>query len=288
MTSTAPPAGTDAWRKELVRLGAAIPQDSDPPLDELAEAAHQAATVVYGAMLDAVTDQAAHADITAILWSVHAIDDYGIYESAYAALRRVPAAHLAVAGAEVMPAWLAQRGDHDNLLAALAPVTEHPAGRQAFQDAAAQWSPAERDHCRTAFDRWVREDDAWEPFATAAGGTAPVAALEPIPDHWPADWHAAAQAFRSDGRVDLAWTDERDLATNFPRVLAIIELGHGKRWRDVGDLLNPLVVRRRDHLPHFADAVASLPADQRTRVMGALRRSRPAVAQQLDDLASND
>ena len=57
-----------------------------------------------------------------------------------------------------------------------------------------------------------------------------------------------------------------------------MQLGHGSRWRDVPDLLNPLLVRRRKELPAFARALADLPVARRARILAAVERARPAAA----------
>lgn len=64
-------------------------------------------------------------------------------------------------------------------------------------------------------------------------------------------------------------------------MLALIELGHGARWREVADFLNPLFLRRRDQLPAFVRALAALPSDRRERILAAVQRSRPTAADRL-------
>ncbi|WFR71035.1 hypothetical protein P9209_16825 [Prescottella defluvii] len=108
--------------------------------------------------------------------------------------------------------------------------------------------------------------------------------LDPIPDDWPADWRSAAEAFRESGRVDRAWTNEKDLPSNFDRVFAIMELGHGARWRDVPGFLNVLLLRRRNELPQFIDALAALPDDRRERIVMAVDAARPDTAEYLRGL----
>ena len=105
----------------------------------------------------------------------------------------------------------------------------------------------------------------WEPIHEALGGTNRKPVLDPIPDDWPEDWRSAAEAFRESGRVDRAWTNEKDFPSNFDRVFAIMELGHGVRWREVPDFLNPLLMRRRNELPKFIGALAALADDRRER-----------------------
>lgn len=129
-----------------------------------------------------------------------------------------------------------------------------------------------------ALDSWLREDESWQEVYSRLGGVVPVSTLDPIPADWPDEWRLAAEGFRESGRVDLAWTDERDLTRNFDRVFALLELSHGARWREVGDFLNILLVRRRRDLPTFATALAELSPERREVILAALERSRPGVS----------
>jgi len=279
-------AGADrdrAWSDELIRLGGSIHQDDAPPLNDEEDAEQQAGIQRYLAMLDEfdfeeLSDQDT---IEAILWSLHAIDDYGIYETAYGALSQADEAALGQAIGHVLPEWLLARGDHDSIAAAVWLLVDREVSREEFVRAAAEWGGAERSLVLDALARWDREVEGWEPVGAALGVTARPVVAEDIPDDWPGDWRDAAIAFRAEGRVDRAWLDEREVASNFPRVLALLELGHGDRWREVPDLLNPLFVRHRETIPAFVDALSGLPAERRERVLAAISAARPDTAEAL-------
>lgn len=276
-----------AWREELIRLGGSIHQDDDPPLDDEADAVQQAGIQRYLEMLDELEKNAGDlsaAEVEAVLMSLHALDDYGIYETVYGVLSHVAPELLGTTAVQVLPRWIAERGDHDTIASALARVAYSNDATRHFLAAAQSWDDSQRSAVLSALSHWVREDAAWEPIYTALGGVTHSAALDPIPADWPADWIAAAEAFRASGRVKDTWLDERDFESNFPRVLALLELGHGNRWRDVPDLLNPLFVRRRNMLPAFGDALAALPAPRRERILAAIERARPDTARALREL----
>src|SRR5690606_17265887 len=93
-------------------------------------------------------------------------------------------------------------------------------------------------------------------------------------------WRAATEAFRTSGRVDLAWPPERDLTTHFDRVFAMLELDHGPAWRNVGSLLNIFTRRLREY-PLFVAALGGLPPARRERILAHLERSRPDAARRL-------
>ncbi|MGC3953077.1 MAG: hypothetical protein QM804_02290 [Propionicimonas sp.] len=228
-----------------------------------------------------MTGEEGPAVIEAVLWSVHPIDDYGIYEAAYSALRDFPRAEFGRVAAEVAPAWLARHADVDRLGIALLEVAYDDEAQAAFIEASARWDAAQRTAMTTAIESWNREEEGWEPVLAALGRVAPTNDFDPIPADWPASWRTAAEAFRSTGAVNRAWADERDLPANFDRVLALLELGHGARWREVTDFLNPLFLRRRDQLPAFVRALAALPEPRRERVLAAVHRSRPDAAERL-------
>ena len=72
-----------AWRDELIRLGGSIHQDEAGQLSDEQDAVQQAGIDRYLAMLDALDGRAIEGEtIEAILWSLHPLDDYGIYEAA--------------------------------------------------------------------------------------------------------------------------------------------------------------------------------------------------------------
>ncbi|NLF05705.1 MAG: hypothetical protein GX593_11990 [Actinomycetales bacterium] len=267
---------------ELERLGGSIHQDDDPPLDAEGDANEQARVARYLELLDAAgEDDAARTDETvarAILRSLHPIDDYGIYQAAYGALETLDPETLVRALAAELPAWLAERGVHDAIEGAVAPLVWSDGGTDRLVEAARDWDEKQRATVRAAAEKWSRDDEAFDGLLRALGGALPPSGTDPIPEDWPQDWRAAALDFRATGRVSTAWPDERNFASNFDRVLAIMQLGHGSRWRDVPDLLNPLLVRRRKELPAFARALADLPVARRARILAAVERARPAAA----------
>jgi hypothetical protein len=275
-----------AWLEELVRLGGSIHQDDAPPLTDEEDAVQQAGIERYLAMLDEFdTEPPAEAEtIEAVLWSLHPIDDYGIYESAYGVLSTVTDGAYGSAVARVLPQWLRGRGDHDSIAAASWPLAERPESREAFLAVAAGWSDEERLLVVAAVERWNRDVEGWEPVLAALGAPVVSPVEDVIPEEWPADWIAAAVAFRAEGRVDRAWLDQGDPSADFPRVLALLELGHGVRWREVPDLLNPLFIRRRGEIPGFIDALAALPSPRRERIIDAVGAARPDTAAALRSL----
>ncbi len=273
------------WVEELQRIGGSIHQDNDPPLTAAEETEHQAEITRYHEMLDSLDGNAealSHDAVArAILWSLHPIDDYGIYEAAYSALRNFAPRALAQASGDVLPEWLARFGDHTSIQTALTVTAWDDEALDLLIEEGRKWTTEQRSLVKETIDQWAREDDAWEPLLESLGGELPQPAITAIPADWPRDWRAAAQAFRDTGRVDLAWTNERDFSSNFDRVLSIMELDHGARWRDVPDLLNPLMIRRRNELPAFIRALAQLPEGQFARVIANIERARPDLAAKL-------
>ncbi|MFK4790043.1 hypothetical protein [Microbacterium sp. ZW T5_56] len=285
--SLAEHADFDSWREQLIRLGGSIHQDEAPPLDDEADEDQQAGIQRYLEMLDELEENAGDLtgpQVEAVLLSLHALDDYGIYETAYGVLSQVDPEVLGKATAHVLPGWIAERGDHDAIASAASRVAYSEDATRHFLGTAQSWSDPQRSTVLPALSRWFREDAAWERIHSALGGTAQPAAVDPIPADWPADWITAAEAFRSSGSVTGAWLDEGDFESNFPRVLALLELEHGQRWREVPDLLNPLFVRRRNMLPAFGAALAALPAPRRERILAAIERARADTANALREL----
>lgn len=274
------------WCDELIRLGGSIHQDGAPPLSDEEDAVQQAGIERYLAMLDEFDfeELIEQEPIEAVLWSLHAIADYGIYETAYGALSQADEAALGRAFGRVLPEWLQKRGDHDSIAAAVWLLVDRDVAREEFAAAAAGWGSEERNLVLDALTRWDREVEGWTPVVLALGGVVRERATDSIPEEWPADWSAAALAFREEGRVDRAWLDEREISSNFPRVLALLEIGHGDRWREVPDLLNPLFVRRRDAIPAFIEALADLPSERRERILAAIGSARPETAEVLRTL----
>lgn len=273
------------WLTEIVVLGGSIHQDEDPPLAEGEDAKQQAGIERYCALLDALAETAdlheSAAVVEAILWSLHPIDDYGIYEAAYSALGKFSPAALATAAGRVLPTWLARHGNHQSIQSALLIVVWNQAALGLLLTDIAGWSPEQRDATLPAVRSWALEDEVWEPVVEALGGALHTSKLDPIPTDWPDDWRKAAEGFREEGRVDLAWTNQRDIPSNFERVFALMELGHGKRWREVPDFLNPLVVRRRDQLPVFQKALDALEDVRRKRILAAIAAANPRLAERL-------
>ncbi|OYD61031.1 hypothetical protein [Rhodococcus sp. OK302] len=274
-----------AWRDELIGLGGSIHQDAAGPLSEEEDAVQQAGVDRYLAMLDALDGRAIEAEtIDAILWSLHPLDDYGIYEAAYSLLSQADSATGGAATTRVLPNWLESRGDHESIRIGSMFVTGSEDATRAFLTVTDNWGDAQRALVRRTLGRWVREDEEWEPIHEALGGTNRKPVLDPIPDDWPEDWRSAAEAFRESGRVDHAWTNEKDFPSNFDRVFAIMELGHGARWREVPDFLNPLLMRRRNELPKFIGALAALADDRREHIVTAVNAAHPDTAEYLRGL----
>ena len=271
----------EEWSATLIRLGGAIHQDEAEPLSDEDEAVAQACIEQYQEMLDTVTGSEGPEILEAVLWSVHPIDDYGIYEAAYGAVSRFEPAVLGETAARVLPEWLARNGDHSSIETALLPVAFRGDVRETFLAGAASWADAARTRALGVIERWVRDSEPWEPVFVGLGGVVPEVTLDPIPPDWPEDWRTAAEAFRDSGRVDMAWIDERNLPSNFDRVFGLLELSHGSRWRDVGDFLNILFVRRRGELPAFVRALDALPVARRDVILAGLERSRPGITSAL-------
>lgn len=171
-----------AWREELIRLGGSIHQDSEPELSEEEDAAQQAGIRRYHELLDGLTGEEGPAAIEAVLWSLHPIDDYGIYEAAYSALRDFPRAEFGRVAAEVAPAWLARHADVDRLGIALLEVAYDDEAQAAFIEAAAGWDAAQRTAMIPAIESWNREEEGWEPVLAALGRIAPTNDFDPIPE----------------------------------------------------------------------------------------------------------
>lgn len=248
--------GSRAWTVELVRLGGSIHQDDDGALADLGVA-------------------------EAILWSLHPLDDYGIYQAAYSAFEALDPSVRLAAIVRVVPDWLTRHGVHSSLEEVLTPVMWSRDERDAFVSSTEGWSPEHQAPVAAAVAQWVRDDAVWEPLQAALGGQIFRAPLTPIPPEWPEDWRNAAQAFRDSGRVDAVWLDQRDFASNFSRAIAILEMSHGERWRDVANVLNPLLGYRRGELPAFRRALADLPRERYERVVAHVAASRPAAARDL-------
>lgn len=264
-----------AWRDELVRLGGAIPQDDRPMAGPEEEAAAQADVERYLAMLDEFAASPSEDAASAVMQSLHPIDDYGIYEAAYAALGALPSAAFGrVAAREIAP-WVARHGfAHHSIRSSVMRLGVDAVARAAFGDAASRWSSDERARTVEALTEWAREDAAWDAVLAAVGAGVPASgAAEPIPADWPVEWRTATEAFRTSGRVDLAWTPERDLTAHFDRVFAMLELDHGPAWRDVGSLLNIFTRRIREY-PLFVAAFHALPEARRERILAHLERPR--------------
>ncbi len=112
---------------------------------------------------------------------------------------------LIAAAVEVLPRWLAQRGDHVSIEGALAVINGDEALKARFLGEIAAWGLQERAAVLPVIERWAREDEAWEDLFVALGGAVPPSGTDPIPEDWPEDWRTAALDFRDTGRIDTAW-----------------------------------------------------------------------------------
>jgi hypothetical protein len=103
-------------------------------------------------MLDSLEDNAkALSNDTvarAILWSLHPLDDYGIYEAAYGALRNFTPQALAQAAADVLPEWLARFGDHTSIQTALTTIAWDDEALDLLIEEGREWTTEQRslDH----------------------------------------------------------------------------------------------------------------------------------------------
>ncbi|MFD2757935.1 hypothetical protein [Gulosibacter faecalis] len=160
-----------AWQDELIRLGGSIHQDHEPRLSEDEAAAQQAGIERYYELLDAFRS-GEHLDeqaVTAILWSLHPIQDYGIYEAAYGVLSVADGRTLGVATARVLPAWLRARGTHSSIEAAAGMAASDDDASEAFLAVAREWTGPDLDLVRATVDEWVLDDEDWVPIAEALG-----------------------------------------------------------------------------------------------------------------------
>jgi len=271
------------WCAELIRLGGGIRQKYDVPRSDADEAIDQTKITKYWKMIDELSEVETLDTVAAVLWSVHPLEGYGIYERVYSALEQLDELVLGEAVAAVLPKWLERHGDHHNIENAVTSVLYMPTARSACMQGTQSWSPPESALVIVAMTGWTRDNSERESVLIGLGGAVPEFALDPIPAEWPADWRAAAHSFRADGSVNLAWSDERHLSANFDRVFAVMELAHGARWRDVADFLNIIFARRVEELPAFVCALHALPESRRERIMEAVELSSPRAARRLRD-----
>ena len=175
------------------------PPGRRPPLDAEGETAEKARVERYLELLGGIeTDESARTDeavARAVLWSLHPIDDYGIYQATYRALAAFEPEVLVRAIMTELPVWLFQRGVHDSMGEALARLLWSEGGTQRLVEAAGHWDEAQRATVRAAAQEWAREDEAFEALVVARGG---LPGTDPIED-----WlrlGTVALAFRSGAR----------------------------------------------------------------------------------------
>lgn len=221
------------------------------------------------------------AGITALLWALHPLDSYGIYEAVYGRLSEFEAADVGQAGAAVLPDWVAERGSHENLAFGLGQVAWDEDAAAAFVAQAASWTAEERERAIATMRLWAEEEPGWQDILTELGAEIEPVPLDPIPDSWPAEWIRAVEEFRAEGSLTLLWRPIETAPADFGPLLAALQLDHGEDWREVRRLITPLSVRRPDVIPEFLAAVAELPGEQQQRVSEVLGRIEPNTLAQL-------
>lgn len=162
--------GDEQWRAELIRLGGMIHQDEDGHLDDEADAVQQAQTAQFWGMVDAI-DGTEHEDVAiALMRAIHPIEDYGIYESVYSALRLFAPHCLGTAAARELPMWLTRNPGDPRIEIALMSVPQHEESEQAFLKVASEWKEDERQAVLEAIRAWAEETESWDKIYEQLGG----------------------------------------------------------------------------------------------------------------------
>lgn len=264
---------------DLVEWGRVL-QDEDV-VDDEARALAERRLDDYVALLDRVTGTEDDRVLAALLASVHPGDDYGAYETTYNAIWAFPSERVGAAIGAYLPTWLEGFDEAAvNVERMLLGLPRDPDAARSFRSAARAWSPDQRATTAARIAVWSREDEDWESIGAELGVPVHSPATEAPPADWPEPWRRALVDVRR-GVVATAWPDRRDPTTNFPLVLALMEMDHGSSWREISGLLNPFVSWAKRCYPDFLAAFAALPAERADRVLANLDRVRPGVAEDL-------
>jgi hypothetical protein len=243
-----------------------------------------AQVTTYAKLVAKVRGREGRPGFDAVIASIRAPHDHGLYEGAHNAIWRFPAADLGAWLADALPSFQKRMGRHDQVQRFYGPLTVRKAARAAFIARVAKLPPAARRAVLSTLRRWSVEDEDWEPLLAALGApvAAPAAARD-APPSWPKPWRTLLADVRA-GKKDLvsAW-GATGQASAVPRVIAFMTIDHGPLWREIDSLSNPLFFTYATaHYPAFVKLVRKLPADQRTRLLANLGRAAPKKRRQLE------
>jgi hypothetical protein len=238
----------------------------------------------YTALIAKVRGREGRAGFDAVLASIRARHDHGVYEGAHNALWRFPPGELGAWLADALPAFQKRMGRHDQVHRFYGPLTVRRAARASFVRGVKAFAPAARRAVVATLRRWSVEDDDWEPILADLGVAVPAATdAGAAPASWPRPWRTLLDEVRA-GKKELgsAWGASGQ-ASALPRVIAFMTVEQGARWREIDNLTNPLFVSyAKRHYPAFVALVRKLPAEERARLLANLGRAAPTKRRQLE------
>jgi hypothetical protein len=258
-------------------------------LEQVCALADAGACTRFAELMDAVKGTESPRCAEFILGAVRLAHDNGVYESAYNALWRFPHEEIGTWLAGVLPAFQRRMGRTGQVERFLIPLSLSGPAQEGFVRASAGWLPVERRTIIAAMREWCRTTPEWEPLLMKVGGSPPAApAPHDIPVEWPAKYRTFLARVRG-GRTKLveAWNG-RSLRGQLDLVVALLTVEHGKTWRDVDALTNPLFTSFAKRLyPEFVEKVRMLPEKARATLLASLGRVAPAKLERLEtDLRS--
>lgn len=265
----------DTALSRLVELGN-VRQNDEPETDVRQQAAEERFDA-YLKLVDSITGREEDRILEALLRSVHDVEDYGAYEATLNAVWTFSPTRVGAVAGAVLPDWLSgftPLSTNLNPPRILVYLPGDAAAESAFHVAASSWTSEQRDAVAIHLARWVEDDAQWEEIAARYGAEIHRPGSDLPGDDWPAHWKQALADLR-EGNVGGVWADERTPENNFPLVFALLELDHGKAWREVGMLLNPLSTWARPARPAFDKALAELPDERRERILAVITKVRP-------------
>lgn len=243
-----------------------------------------AAVTAYSKLVAMVRGREGRAAFDALVASVRAPDDHGVYEGTHNAIWRFPPEQLGTWMADVLVAFQKRMGRHDQVHRFYGSLTTRKKAGAAFVAAVKKKPAAARRAIVAILRRWSIDEEDWEPVLAALGApvAAPSAGGEP-PASWPRPWRALHAEVRA-GKKSLgdAW-GYHGKPEAIPRVIAFMTIDPGPRWREIDALSNPVFISfAKKHYPAFVKQVRALPADEKTRLIAHLGRAAPWKRKQLE------
>ncbi|WP_036153786.1 hypothetical protein [Maribacter forsetii] len=205
-------------------------------------------------------------------------DDFGLYESLYNAMWTFPPKTVVQVLAKRLPAFHTRMGKQDQVFRFYMPISTNAELSSAFIKEAKHWSASEKRKSLSVLKTWSIEDEKWESILANLGKPVSKSKEDAIPEYWDESWKIRLKEVRkNEGEFsfnDLFWKKgKKNWLEDLDFLLEVLSLNHGKNWRQVDNITNPLWFYAKTKVyPTFIKKLKQLPVENQDKILENIKR----------------